>query len=578
MTVTVKKLNANGKASVTVFKKKETDTVASQALEMEDDFTGMYFNAKTGEGNVIKPRYDLARLEKFVTTNNALLSCILAMEVNIDGTGYAVTTKDEDTTPTSKEKLQIESVEDFFNDPYPQTSFTTMRRKLRWDLESTGNGYFEVIRNAVGLLIYLKRVDPKTMRLIRLGEAKITKKEVIRNGKKFIINMNVRPRAYVQKVGTNTIYFKEFGTGFNINSQTGEWSDDNTAISFNDRGNEIIHFTTIDDSHTPYGLPRWINQIPSIVGSREAEEYNLEFFNNGGIPPVMISVSGGVIAQQSKTELDNLLSGKAKTKMRGVVIETHSVGGDLSSNNKVDVKIDKFGNEQVKDSMFEKYDVNCEKRIRSSFRLPPLFVGKAEDYSYATAYASYAIGEAQVFKPERFEFDEIINKTIMKELDADLVLKSKPLTIDNVEVQLKSVEIAANNKVISGEGLVSNLNTMSNMSLEFEEDSQLNLTTPPNTAGVDIVPSQSIKSEHTHSHSNNPLHILANDWIIAKGLNGGTGSVSKAKELGLLIKKLDEKDKLELNQIVATSILSNLSADPAGGIDLCACASDVIEG
>jgi capsid portal protein len=51
-----------------------------------------------------------------------------------------------------------------------------------------------------------------------------------------------------------------------------------------------------------------------------------------------------------------------------------------------------------------------------SARLPPLFLGYAADYNFATAQTSYMVAEARVFEPERTEFDDLMNKTIIKEL------------------------------------------------------------------------------------------------------------------------------------------------------------------
>src|SRR5690606_20257571 len=99
------------------------------------------------------------------------------------------------------------------------------------------------------------------------------------------------------------------------------------------------------------------------------------------------------------------------------VIETISTGGSLENASQVRVTVERFGAERQSDSMFEKYDERCEKRVRRAWRLPPLFVGASDDYNYASAFASYMHAEAQIFAPERAEFDEIINRTIMRELD-----------------------------------------------------------------------------------------------------------------------------------------------------------------
>lgn len=49
-----------------------------------------------------------------------------------------------------------------------------------------------------------------------------------------------------------------------------------------------------------------------------------------------------------------------------------------------------------------------------------MFIGKAADYNFATAYTAYMVAEAQVFLPERDEFDNnMINATIVKALGVE---------------------------------------------------------------------------------------------------------------------------------------------------------------
>jgi len=565
-------------SGVTLIKK--VDTVVSGAQETEDDFAGLYDVTASAGGTAIQPTYDFKALQNLVATNNALGSCISAMEVNIDGTGYDISL-DQPTPPTEAEKDRIEAVEIFFKTPYPNTSFTTIRRLLRRDLESVGNAYLEIIRNAAGVLLFIKRVDPTTMRLVKLGDIIPTRRSVIRGGKPFEVTLGERPRKYIQKINNSVTYFKDYGINTALDRSKGTWGSDKNNLAYPDRASEIIHFTVSEDPATPYGLPRWISQIPSVVGSRSAEEYNLEYFDNGGVPPVIITVSGGVMASESKTELEAILKGTAKSKLRGAIIETHSVGGDLSSTSKVDVKVERFGTENASDSMFEGYDAKCEQRVRSSFRLPPLFVGKADDYSYATAYASYSIGEAQVFRPERFEFDEIINKTIMQELDPELVFKSKPLTIDNSDVQLKAIDTAAKHSLAPPEEILDTLNAVANLEMDFNTDG-VTVETTDSPADSDTV--EGSTSDNTIAQGKTPTQTLKSDkrldsmalsWIQAHGWDGSIGSSVDVTFLKHNVSMLAPLEKSAFHRLVAEGIFDNLTNDPEGISELCDCAADL---
>src|SRR5512141_2709958 len=48
---------------------------------------------------------------------------------------------------TPEEEAEKKMLDAFFKEPFPNESFVVIRRKVRVDVEQTGNGYFEVIRN-----------------------------------------------------------------------------------------------------------------------------------------------------------------------------------------------------------------------------------------------------------------------------------------------------------------------------------------------------------------------------------------------------------------------------------------------
>ena len=151
-----------------------------------------------------------------------------------------------------------------------------------------------------------------------------------------------------------------------------------------DRATELIHFTMKSDVSTPYGVPRWIQQTPSVVGSRKAEEHNIEFFDRGGVPPFLIIVEGGTLAPATTRALKDLLQGKSREKLEAAVLEVVSTG-TIGKESKVTVKVERFGSSD-KDFHFEKYDKRTEAHVRKLFRLPPIFLGlcHSADTEYLT--------------------------------------------------------------------------------------------------------------------------------------------------------------------------------------------------
>jgi len=112
------------------------------------------------------------------------------------------------------------------------------------------------------------------------------------------------------------------------------------------------------------------------------------------------------------------LIGQAKFKQRGVIMEIAPSGCDISQAAQVKTTVERFGDVEAKDSEFEAYDAKCTQRVRSSFRLPAVLIGLEESYNYATVQTAVMLAEEQVFGPERELFDEVVNATIMKELDS----------------------------------------------------------------------------------------------------------------------------------------------------------------
>ena len=601
MSVTIKKGDAQSsldgtKALTTVMtpvrkpsvKKQEENMISSNALQADDLFAKEYFDPKKNpEAQILRPPYDMVYMCQVAQNNNSLGQNIAAMEVNIDGTGWTVELPGTDVE-SDEEDDEIEGIEDFFNEPYPGESFVTQRRKLRRDLETVGNAYLEVLRAVNGDIVFLKHVDATTVRLLRLDEPVPVQKTVMRFGTELTVNMMMRERRFAQAVGERIVYFKEYGSSRDVNKKTGKWAEPGEALPFNERGTELIHFTVIKDAKTPYGVPRWITQVPSVLGSRKAEELNLDFFNAGGLPPALILVQGGQMTDEVRKQLQQYLTGKGASKHRAAIVETYSTAGSLDSNaGSVRVTVERFGAERQQDSMFEKYDERCERRVRSAFRLPPLFVGKADDYSFATAFASYAVAEAQVFQPEREEFDEVINVTVMREIAPDYVFRSMPLNVKDATQQLKGIEMVKDK--IDDENLVDTVNEIVHTNLKMKEPEDME-DEPPE--GEVVVPGAAppaqpppeqpegaagTQQQVQRVEKMDPMQLiqLAKEWAAYT-----SGAVEyedfDVTEMTDAIKSLKGTQRDLFDSYVAMDVFSGFDHDREGASELFGCAHDVL--
>jgi len=175
---------------------------------------------------------------------------------------------------------------------------------------------------------------------------------------------------------------------------------------------EIIH---LKEGNGAYGIPRWIGNVLNIMGMHAADYVNWDLFENQVVPPLAIMVSGGVLTLESLDDIKQVLLEKKGLENfnKILVLEAQGEGG-IQDRSQIKVEMKELSAARKEDAMFTTYVDKGEKRVRHSFRLPPLYTGEAETYSKSTADSSKMVAEEQVFVPERMEFDEFVNINIVR--------------------------------------------------------------------------------------------------------------------------------------------------------------------
>jgi capsid portal protein len=179
---------------------------------------------------------------------------------------------------------------------------------------------------------------------------------------------------------------------------------------------ELLHYKIGNDT---YGVPRWSGNVANAMGLHAADFVNYDLFENQVVPPLAVMVSGGKLTSETVQDIKSILIEKKGVENfnKVIVIEAESAG-DIGQNTAIKVDIKELSFARKEDAMFTNYVDAGEHRIRGAFRLPPLYLGRADSYSKSTADSSKMVAEEQVFVPEREFEDEIINNTIMAELQA----------------------------------------------------------------------------------------------------------------------------------------------------------------
>lgn len=383
----------------------ESDT--SRQVDLLEDWSGI---DATG-GLIIVPPYDPARLLEIIEQSNAIRPCIDAYVTNVVKPGWEVTSSRREVTINASEQDELLS---FIEYPNSDQDLCAVLEPVIRDRESIGYGFLEVIRDLSNNISLLRHAPALLTRLgVKHAEEVQVHYTILRGRRVTTVNEYRRFRKFVQRVNARTVWFKEFGDPRRMNRNTGIFEGENGY----ERGfdaTEIIHFKL--PSNEPYGVPRWINQLPSVLGSREAEEVNMRYFQDNTVPPMMLTVSGGRLTAGSYRDLTNMFASNtgADRQHRIMIVEAVGEGDSLGEKGSpIQMKVEKLTDARQSDSLFSDYDKSNMAKVRSAWRLGAVLVGMGNETNYANAQVAIALAEAQVFGPERNDLDEVLNKLIV---------------------------------------------------------------------------------------------------------------------------------------------------------------------
>jgi PBSX family phage portal protein len=441
----------------------------SNLQELDDEMSGG-FDIAGG----IEPTLDPLFLTRLISLSNSLRQNIDAMVTNVNGFGYsfvpAINLDSDDIEDTIKVAMTIEreneaedecvdgeeisvveptdaeikerldllkfqmrrqlaKVKAFFENCNLKVSFQRLNKRLLIDRYTTGNHYFEIRRDKLGVPRRLEHAPSWSIRAMPLERIPV---EISRQVKITDITFENQTeieffRKYVQIYEGNTVYFKEFGDPRTMSSVTGKFYKDEKELEREENNNppatEMIPFKVDTSESDIYGLPQWIGNLLSVIGSREMEEVNLLFWQHKSIPPMVVMVSGGALKKGARQRLERVIEeqikGGGENFHKILILEAEStkkMTGGLPSQNTVKIEIQPLIANIWKDQLWGEYDKQNNLKVGRSFRLPPLLRGETEDYNYATSAVAKQFAEEQVFEPERQEIDFDINRTIVSDL------------------------------------------------------------------------------------------------------------------------------------------------------------------
>lgn len=453
------------RAMVIPLRKKEEE---AKELEMDGKTKTVSddpFESLVREGRVLEPPFDLMTLAMLPEQNSELSPCISAMASNIDGYGYRFVPRIQMDSPDlpdelkSKIETEMTYLQNFFTYVAMKDSFTGFRKKLRSDLETTGNAWFEVVRSVSGKIQGFNHIPSYQMRLgpVDREPLQVDMKilELQNDGSVEIRTVKVWTRfrmhaqsktTYFKNISVSSNYalrwFKEFGDPRTYDNTTGYVVPAEKLVGFPEdmKANEVFHMT-LYCPRSPYGMPRFIGNLLSIFGDRAAEEINYITFRNNNVPSMALLVSNGQLTEGTIKRIESFVESHIQGSdnySKFLIIEAESMEMLTTAEDSGTVKLDikPLTKEQVQDELFQVYQKNNQAKIRRSFRIPSILLGATEDLNRATADTARKLADEQVFAPEREEFDSIMNRIFFPEMGIlyHKFRSNSPNTTDNAQI------------------------------------------------------------------------------------------------------------------------------------------------
>lgn len=337
--------------------------------------------------------------------------------------------------------------------------FMRLRSEIRQDMEVTGNGFWEVLRDAERKIRRFVRILPSEIEVCSLSEKSWECTQWIRQTRRRVVQDTVRKKIRLYKVtsGSQIVYLKEFRCRAVVSSLTGKifetleefqaWKRE-AGSEFDEPANEAIHFRLLTNLSDPYGVPRWLGALREVLGTTAVAEFNNSIFSNGLMLPLLILVSGGTLSPESITRLRTYLEGMkgVENAHRAAVLEATS--GTSSTVPTVEVKEMKASGT---DASFLEYDKRNEDRVGSQFRISDIVRGNTNTtQNRATAEAALTQADNQVFAPIRAEFDWIFTTQVLPEMGVtSLAFVSRGVTHTDAELVGKTAIEAVRNSILT---------------------------------------------------------------------------------------------------------------------------------
>lgn len=361
----------------------DDDSVESRQIGQEDRFTGD-FEAM----GLKKPPHNFETLGALPEINTPHYRACKTKALDTVGHGWSFVPRDGVENPSEDERERLE----VFERPQlgeDELSFTEILERILYDHESIGNGYLEIKRRN-------HEEDPK-------GFAHIPGQTVRRHRSNL--------QKYAMRRGVNTSWFKQANSPFDISYDEGE-ENELGSMSEGKIGHELIHFQNYSTRSDYYGLPDNLSSLAAILGTREAQMFNIDFFENYGIPSYAVTVTGGTLGPKVKETIRKFFKHDAKNNPHSTLILTVETD---DPDQEVEIEFEPLSVD-VKEGHFRMYRQDNRDEILSSHGVPPYRAAMVIEGQLGknVARETTRIYNHSVIRPRQKKVERRINSQIIR--------------------------------------------------------------------------------------------------------------------------------------------------------------------
>ena len=353
----------------------------------EDSFADVY-----GEYELINPLYTPDTLIELPTLNPYVNRCIRTISLDVAGGGYTLQPVGDGGSDSDKEFLQG------FFDGLDYNLWT----QVKDDLDTIGHAAIEVIRagdQPQGEIIALDPIPAHTIRVHKSGDK------------------------YCQTRGVQSVWFKRYGYEGEVNSINGAFygSDENPndEVATYKRANEVIWLRKHTSKSDYYGIPDVISCLGAVYGELSRTDYNIQFFQNYGIPSYAVTITGDFDpGEEDETTGLTDLEAAIEGHFQDIISNPHSTMvlsvPSADSEGKVEVNFEPLSVE-TKEASFRLYRQDNRDEILTAFGMDPYRIGVTTTGSLGgnTAIESKKNYKSTTVTPGQEYLENVINTLII---------------------------------------------------------------------------------------------------------------------------------------------------------------------